>query len=277
MDRVKEKKIELESNKNSFNYVDIHLLKSNPKQPRKRFEKKSLNDLANSLKAQGILMPIIVRPKNEKDEKFEIVAGERRWRAAQIANIHQVPIVINNVADKDASIVALIENVQREDLNAIEEAEAYNKLILEYKMTQEEISDSTGKSRSHIANLIRLNKLPAKIKEYLINNIISSGHARALLSCKDPSKLISIVIDKRLSVRETEDLVRLESNIKSKRLNKLYKTKDPNIRDYERSLSLSTGLNINIIDKKGKGKLIVEYSNLDQLEKVANLISGENN
>ena len=253
--------------------IDIHLLLPNVNQPRKNFDRSSIIELSESIKSQGILMPILVRESKRKKNKYEIIAGERRWRAAQLAKIHKVPIVINTFNDEKSSLAAIVENVQREDLNVIEEAEGYDNLISNYNMKQHDISLATGKSRSHIANIIRFIKLPNKIKGYLISKEISPGHARAILTSKNPIDLARMILDKKLNVRQTENLVKKEA--KKKLFKNNTQGKDINILDYENNLSISTGFKVSIDDKNGKGKIMVEYNSLNQLEAIVKLLSRE--
>ncbi len=215
-------------------------------------------------------MPILVRELKNKKGKYEIIAGERRWRAAQEASIHKVPIVISSLNDQKASLAAIVENVQREDLNVIEEAEGYENLLNNYNMKQSDISVATGKSRSHIANIVRLIKLPEEIKGYLIRKEITPGHARAILTSKEPNVIIKKILSNNLNVRQAENLVKKEVN---KVLKNNVLGKDINIIDYESSLSLSIGFSVSINDNKGKGKLSVEYKDLSQLEEIVKLLS----
>ncbi len=258
------------------NDIDIHLLAPNPSQPRKNFTKNSLNELANSIKIHGMIMPILARPDPDDGNMFQIVAGERRWRAAQIAKLHKVPVIINDVDDQSSSLTALIENIQREDLNPVEEAEAYDSLISNYKMTQVEVSLSSGKSRSYIANMVRLIKLPEIVKQSLVDGKITYGHARAILSSSKPKEILRDVIKSNLNVRQTELLIKKELNNKDKKNNKNFK-RDINILDFEKSLSLATGLTVTIKDKNGKGSLIINYLNLEQLEEMASLLTVKRN
>lgn len=233
-------------------------------------------ELSKSIKNIGQLVPIIVTNNPDKKDNFIIVAGERRWRAAKMAGLKNINVIISKKKDdKNLSLASIIENVQREDLNSLEEADAYNSLIKEHKLTHEDISKFTGKSRSYITNIIRLIGLPDNVKKQLILKKISFGHARALISAKNINKLCDIVIQEKLNVRQTEDLVKNEIKIReisNKRITKLNE-KDPNISDYEKYLSLKLGYEVQIKDKSGKGIISVKYKNLDQLEEIISIFN----
>tara|TARA_Y100001954_G_scaffold207831_1_gene231686 strand:+ start:2591 stop:3262 length:672 start_codon:yes stop_codon:yes gene_type:complete len=216
-----------------------------------------------SIKNQGLLVPIIVN--KTKDNKFIIVAGERRWRASKIAGLKTINVVTTDLKEEDISVAAIIENVQREDLNALEEAEAYNELIKKYNLTHLNISKKTGKSRSYITNLIRINSLPKKTKDLIRAEKISFGHARALVGIENQEKIIDRIMKNQLSVRETEELVNRE---KGKDKSYIERNKDANIRDYEKYLSLKLGYKVIINDKGGKGSITIKYKNLEQLERI---------
>jgi ParB family chromosome partitioning protein len=236
-----------------------------------------LIELSDSIQSQGVLVPILVTKNKNKKDSYLIIAGERRWRASKLAKLDKIKaIVISNNDEKTNSLVSIIENVQRENLSTIEEAEAYNKLINDYSMKHEDLAKSTGKSRSYITNLIRILGLNPKVKKLLANGSLSFGHARALLSSKDQDKIAKTVIENNLSVRETEDLIK--SNKNPNTINKLQgnvfnKLKDPNILDYEKYLSLKLGYKVEIKDKSGKGYLLVRYKSLDQLDTIVNLFN----
>ena len=233
-------------------------------------------ELSKSIKNIGQLVPIIVTNNPNKKDNFIIVAGERRWRAAKMAGLKNINVIISKKKDdKNLSLASIIENVQREDLNSLEEADAYNSLIKEHKLTHEDISKFTGKSRSYITNIIRLIGLPDNVKKQLVLKKISFGHARALISAKNINKLCDIVIQEKLNVRQTEDLVKNEIIIKeisNKSITKLNE-KDPNISDYEKYLSLKLGYEVQIKDKSGKGIISVKYKNLDQLEEIISIFN----
>jgi len=249
------------------NLTPIHLLKPNQFQPRKKFNQEKLNDLATSIKARGIIQPIAVR--KDKDGKFEIIAGERRWRAAQLARVHEVPTVILQADDGLTAEFALLENVQREDLNAIEEANGFDLLIEKFGYTQEKLSEMIGKSRVYITNTLRLKKLPQKIKDLVISGSLTAGHARSLIDADNNVKLASVIIKKKLTVRQTENLV------KSTKRKKIpgNKSKDSNILDLQDKISLKTGMSVNITNSKSnRGVISFKYKSLDQLERLVKII-----
>tara|TARA_B100000989_G_scaffold295816_1_gene277643 strand:- start:2724 stop:3566 length:843 start_codon:yes stop_codon:yes gene_type:complete len=239
-------------------------LRRNKYQPRKRFDESSLNELTDSIKSRGIIQPIIVRNSNG-DSKYEIIAGERRWLAAQKAGLHEVPIVVIEADDKKALEFGIVENVQRHDLNAIEEAEGYKRLIDEFSYDQEQVAKFIGKSRSHIANSLRLLALPLEVVELVKNNKISPGHAKILVGLENCLLISKKIISKKLSVRQTENLVRAYKTPKRQFAN----NKDPNIRLLEQSLMEKIGMNVEIKHKKNnKGLIIFSYKELDQLNRV---------
>ena len=248
----------------------IHQLVPNKFQPRKNFEKKQLEELAVSIKNRGIIQPIAVRKIS--DNKFEIIAGERRWRAAQLANMHEVPTVILDANDELAAEFAVLENVQREGLNALEEAEGYQTLINTFGYTQDKIAEMIGKSRAYIANMLRLKKLPNEIQNMVTNGLLTAGHARSLIDVDKNIELAKIIINKNLSVRQSELLSK--KNLKSYQSDK-EKSIDPNVKDLQNSLELKTGMKVNINYKKNNtGKITFEYKDLDQLNKfIANVKS----
>ena len=248
----------------------IHQLVPNQFQPRKNFEKKQLEELAASIKSRGIIQPIAVRKIS--DDKFEIIAGERRWRAAQLANIHEVPTVLLDADDELAAEFAVLENVQREGLNSLEEANGYQTLIDKFNYTQDKIAEMIGKSRVYIANTLRLKKLPSEIQDMIINGLLTPGHARSLIDVNNNVELAKEIINKNLSVRQAELLskknVTFSKKIKIRNI-------DPNIKDLENSLEQKTGMKVIIDNKKNnKGKITFEYKDLDQLNQlVANVKS----
>ena len=257
--------------------IDLSLIEVNSKQPRKTFDDEKLLELSNSIKNIGQIVPIIVRESPKSKNKYIVVAGERRWRASKLAGLKTIDVVISDKNEKLSSLASVIENVQREDLNSMEEAEAYNSLINEHNLTHEEISKFTGKSRSYISNFIRIVGLPDDVKQFLIEGKISFGHARALLSAKNISKMANIVTKHQLNVRQTEALIKEEQKEISKKVinNENTNEKDPNISDYEKYLSLKLGYEVEIKDKKGKGVLSVKYKTLDQLEEIISIFNKE--
>ena len=252
------------NNKLSDTKIPISKLIANPLQPRRLFNKESINELAVSIKSKGLVQPILVRPSEKNPGNYEIIAGERRWRAAQIAQLHEMPAVVKNLNDVESLEIAIIENVQRSDLTVIEEATGYKKLIESYGHTQEQLSEIVGKSRSHVANIMRLLTLPQSIQDMITEGKISAGHARAIMNSAFPEKLAEKIINENLSVREAESIAKHGKNqIKKVRL------KDPDTVDLENSLSQKLGLNVEINHKGNKGGHIkIDYKNLDQLELV---------
>ena len=249
--------------------LPISSLVRNKLQPRKIFDKDNLQDLTNSIKERGIIQPIIVRKSTENTKKYEIIAGERRWMAAQNAGLHEVPIVLTEANDLKSLELAIVENVQRHDLNSIEEAEGYKKLIDKASYDQETISKFIGKSRSHVANSLRLLKLPKEVVELISLNKISSGHAKILVGLENSLFLAKKIVDKNLSVRQAENLVRL---LRSKQTKKNI-IKDPNLEKLQKELIEKTGLNLSIKNKKNNsGSILLHYSNLDQLNKIIDII-----
>lgn len=242
----------------------IHLLIPNKYQPRKKFEKKQLEELAQSIKGRGIIQPIAIRKST--GGKYEIIAGERRWRAAQLAKIHEVPTVLLDADDELAAEFAVLENVQREGLNAVEEAEGYQTLIDKFQYTQDKIAEMIGKSRVYIANTLRLKKLPMEIQHMINDGLLTPGHARALIDVNKNIELAKEIINKNLSVRQAELLTK-------KNVSKITKVKskfiDPNIQDLQRSLENKVGMKVTISNKKNnKGTISFDYKDLDQLNKL---------
>jgi len=242
--------------------IAISKLRPSSIQPRRLFDKKNINELAESIKSKGLVQPILVRPSKSEVGEYEIIAGERRWRAAQIAQLHELPAVVKNLDDVEALEMAIIENVQRADLSPIEEAAGYKKLMEQYNHTQEALSPIVGKSRSHIANIIRLLNLPASIQDMISQGVITSGHARAIMNSAFPEQLAKKIVDENLSVRQAESLVK-EKKIKLTK-NKL---KPADTVDLEQRLTELLGLEVVISDNgKRGGSIKVKYKTLDQLE-----------
>jgi ParB family chromosome partitioning protein len=251
-----------EGDKN-FKLLNISQIQANQNQPRKNFRKEDLEDLANSIKSQGILQPILVRPKS--NDQYEIVAGERRWRAAQIAGLHTIPSVVKDFSNEAVQEAALIENIQRENLNAVEEAMAYKQLLGKEGNSYESLSNTLGKSKSHISNMIRLLELDQEILEFVISGELSMGHARALIGVPNAKEIAKEIISKKLSVRQTE---KNTSNFKKSKNKK--NLKDSNILDLEKELSEKLGLKTSIhFNLEGSsGSLTLYYSDLDQLDEI---------
>ncbi len=249
--------------------ISISSIIPNRNQPRKFFEKEALNELTESIKERGIIQPLIVRRSEDQDNKFELIAGERRWQAAQAAGFHEVPVIIIEADNLKSLELAIIENVQRKDLNAIEEAESYKNLIENFGYDHEKVSKFIGKSRSHISNCIRLLSLPEKLIEMIRNNKISQGHAKILIGLDNALLLGEKIVRKKLSVRQVENLVRLIKNGSKK----LYKSKDSNIIAVENELSTQIGMRVILNGKKNNsGTLSIEYKDNDQLDRLINII-----
>lgn len=241
-------------------------LKSNPRNPRKTFQSADLEDLANSIREKGIVQPIVVRPLKERDS-YEIIAGERRWRAAQKAGLHEVPVVVIEVSEREALELAIIENVQRADLDAIEEAGGYQELIDEFSYTQEELSKVIGKSRSHVANTLRLMSLPESVKQLLQSGKISAGHARALLNAPNAEELAEKIANENLSVRDAEQLASKDKGASQKTRPRAGKAeKDADTKALEKSLSDMLGLRVTLKHQGGGGKMEIAYKTLEQLD-----------
>lgn len=251
--------------------VSLDLIHRNPRNPRTEFRAEELEDLASSIRAHGIVQPIVVRRRDAGTsgaEAYEIIAGERRWRAAQMAGLHDVPITILDVSDKEALELAIVENVQRSDLNPIEEAKGYNALIQEFSYTQADLGTTIGKSRAHVANTLRLLRLPDTILRMLESGELSAGHGRALLTAKDPERLARLAIEKNLSVRETERLAQKPEAEPRTAVRRTEKNAD--IRAFEKDLSAALGLLVDIRHRgDGGGELRISYRDLEQLESVA--------
>ncbi len=251
------------------NKVSINDLTRNKFQPRKNFNKDSLDELTSSIKEQGVIQPIVVRPDKNSDGKYEIIAGERRWLASQNAGLHEVPVVILNVDDVKSLEFAIVENVQRQDLNSIEEAIGYQRLIDEFNYNQDKLSKFIGKSRSYIANSLRLLSLPDEVKLMVEQNSLSAGHARSLVGLNNSAELAKKIVEKKLSVRQSEVLAKQFRDKKFKLIHK----KDANILDLQKALEEKTGLNVSIINKKNNsGKITFEYNDLNQLDKIIDII-----
>ena len=261
---IGETKVDIQKNK-----IAISDIVPNKYQPRKIFDEDNLNDLTQSIKERGILQPIIVRKSNDDNSKFEIIAGERRWLAAQRANLHEVPVVITEADDLKSLEFAIVENVQRHDLNPLEEAQGYKRLIDEFSYDQEKVSKFIGKSRSHITNSLRILTLPIEVIKLIELQKLTAGHAKILVGLENASFVANKIIEKKLSVRQAENFVKIFKN-KRQRPDKL---KDANIKDLELSVSDKVGLNVVIQNNKNnKGKVTFEYKDLDQLNKILDII-----
>ena len=254
------------------NKISINDLTRNRFQPRKNFSKESLDELSNSIKEQGVIQPIIVRPNKSAEGKYEIIAGERRWLASQNAGLHEVPVVVLNVNDVKSLEFSIIENVQRQDLDPIEEARGYQRLVDDFNYNHDKLSKFIGKSRSYIANSLRLLSLQDEILLMVEQGNLSAGHARALIGLQNSVELARKIIQKKLSVRQAEILARQFKNKKFKLVDK----KDPNIIDLQRVLEEKTGLNVSITNRKNNsGTISFEYRDLNQLDRITNVIKNK--
>ena len=258
--------------------IDIALIKPNPAQPRVQFDEDSLEELAESIRQRGVLQPILLRPAGKG---FEIVAGERRWRAAQRARLHAIPAIVREIDESTTAEIALIENIQRQDLNAIEEAEGYRQLIKRHGHTQDEVGKLVHKSRSHVTNLLRLLELPEFVRQSLMTGDISMGHARAVAGAPDPEALARLIIARDLSVRQTEEQVRREKSrpgpgydiarASARNANPV----DPDLAALERQLGDILGLKVAVAHKGQGGAVTLHYSSLEQLDMICQRLSGE--
>jgi ParB family chromosome partitioning protein len=254
---------------NKTNKLSLSDIIPNKYQPRKNFEEENLEDLTNSIKERGVIQPIIVRHSNNESSKYEIIAGERRWLAARKAGLHDIPVVVTDVDDLKSLEFAIVENVQRHDLNPLEEAQGYKRLIDEFSYDQDKVSKFIGKSRSYITNSLRLLNLPEQVLRFVEQRKISSGHAKILVGLENALSIANKIIEKNLSVRQTENFVKIfRKKQKPSKLNK-----DLNVRDLELSISSKIGLKVDISNKKNnKGKISFEYKDLDQLNKIIEVI-----
>jgi ParB family chromosome partitioning protein len=259
--------------------VPIEFLKANPRNPRRAFADAELAELASSIKQHGVIQPIVVRPVKGSNDRFEIIAGERRWRASQIAGLHEVPIVPLDVTDSAAMEIAIIENVQREDLNAMEEAQGYHALAETYKHSQEEIAKIVGKSRSHVANMMRLTKLPVDVQDLIAAGQLSNGHARALINLPDASSAAKRIIAEGLNVRQTEALAHEEGvperAPQKPRTSSPKAAKDADTIALEKRVSDVLGLKVSVDHRDPGGTVIIKYRDLDQLDEILKRLDSE--
>ena len=261
---IGETKVETKTNK-----LLLSEIIPNKYQPRKNFDEENLEDLSNSIRERGVIQPIIVRKSSSENSKYEIIAGERRWLAARKAGLHDIPVVVTEADDLKSLEFAIVENVQRHDLNPLEEAQGYKRLIDEFSYDQEKVSKFIGKSRSYITNSIRLLNLPKEVLELVENKKISAGHAKILVGLENAVFIANKIIEKELSVRQAENFVK----IFKKKPNSIKLNKDPNIVNLERSISEKTGLNVSIKNtKRNKGSIVFSYHDLDQLNKIIDII-----
>ena len=249
--------------------VPTEHLRPNPRNPRKSFAEEELADLANSIKSRGVLQPVVVRAVANEAERFEIVAGERRWRAAQRAGVHDLPVVVVEADDRLALELAIIENVQRADLNAAEEARGYKHLIAEYNYSQAELGQVIGKSRSHVANTLRLLALPPKALEFLESGAISAGHARALLALPDPEIVADQIVARNLSVRDVEKMASKTASLKEPALSaNAPRAPDADMKALSTALTQQTGLRISVERRGEGGRIIIDYQSLEQFDHI---------
>lgn len=248
--------------------VSIEAVHASPLNPRTTFSPDELDELADSIRMRGLVQPIVVRPSTSGNSGYEIIAGERRWRAAQKASLHEVPVIVRNLTDKEALELAIIENVQRSDLNAMEEAGGYQQLIEAHSYTQEDLASVVGKSRSHLANTLRLLKLPASVQTLIREGVLSAGHARALVGRDDAEELARDIVKRAMSVRDVEAMIQRRGKTEGKRTRSAA-AKNADLRAAENELADALGLGIEIVAGKGeKGELRIAYSTLEQFEEV---------
>lgn len=257
--------------------IPIEKIEANPEQPRRRFSPEGLQELSNSIREKGIIQPLIVRPHPSKSGHYEIVAGERRWRAAQAAQLHEIPALLREYDDTEALEVAIIENIQRADLNAVEEAAGYRDLMDKFGHTQERLADALGKSRSHIANTMRLLNLPADVLEYVREGKLSAGAARAIITAENPSELAKKAVAQGLSVREIERLAKKPDAPKRQTKPSQRSEKDADTVALEQSLSASSGMKVSIDHKDGdeQGTVTIRYASLDQFDDLCRMLGGD--
>ena len=262
---IGETRVETKTNK-----LPLSEITPNKYQPRKNFDEESLLDLTNSIKERGVIQPIIVRKSNSENAKYEIIAGERRWLAARKAGLHEIPVVVTDADDLKSLEFAIVENVQRHDLNPLEEAKGYKRLIDEFSYDQQKVSQFIGKSRSYITNALRLLTLPKEVIKYIEDKKITSGHAKILVGMENALFIAAKIVDKKLSVRQTENFVKI---FKKNKVQKYSSKKDVNIENLENSLSSKTGLSVNIKNnKRNKGSITFSYHDLEQLNKIIDVI-----
>ena len=255
--------------------IPIEFLRPNPRNPRKAFAEDELAELTKSIKERGIVQPILARPVPGDTDSFEIIAGERRWRAAQRAGLHEVPVYVQEVSDKEALELAIIENVQRADLNALEEAAGYEQLMSEFAYSQSELAEVIGKSRSHVANTMRLLKLPDSVKVYIADGRLSAGHARTLITAEDPAAAARHIVEAGLSVRQAEAIAQDPVKLMAKPGGKRGRAeKDADTRALERRLSDALGLGVEIAHKGRGGEVKIRYKTLEQLDEVCRRLEG---
>ena len=260
---------------NKTNKLSLSEIVPNKYQPRKNFEEENLEDLTNSIKERGVIQPIIVRHSNTQNSKYEIIAGERRWLAAQKAGLHEVPVIVLDLNDNQSLELAIIENIQREELNSIEEAKGYDRLIKQFGYNHEKLSEFMGKSRSHIINTLRLLNLPKEVIQYVDEGKLTAGQVRPLVGRHNASQLASTILKERLSARSIENLVKNDKE-KEKYKNQPKKNTDPNILLVQRHIEENLGLKTKISNRKNNsGKVLIEYNNIDQFEMLSKLLKAK--
>ena len=269
---VQPSKAKAEKNEGGMDTLPVAKLQPGKYQPRHHFDDKSLEELSNSIKKNGIMQPVLVRPSEKHAGKYEIIAGERRWRAAKMAGLAQVPVIVRDITDQQALEMALVENIQRQDLSPLEEAKGYQQLIEEFSYTQEKLASTIGKSRSHVANTIRLLSLPEEVKKMIAKGELTAGHARALLNAPNPLELAREIVKGGLNVRDAEQVSRKakgqEKTSKPRQRRVSDKPKDPDIIALEESLSENLGLVVSINDRGQSGEIILAYDSLAQLDEI---------
>lgn len=247
--------------------IPIELIHRNPDQPRQHFREEEIQTLADSIRDKGVLQPILVRPSPRTPGEYEIVAGERRWRAGQRVGLGVIPALIRTLDDERALEISIVENVQREDLNAMEEAQAYRALMQRFGHTQDQAAAAVGKSRSHVANTVRLLALPESVQQHVIQGRLTAGHARALLSAENPGQVAELVVDRQLSVREAEALVRGKTSV-PKKASGPRRTKDADTASLEVDLEDALGMGVDVTDRGGQGEVRIRYASLEQLDEL---------
>jgi ParB family chromosome partitioning protein len=252
--------------------LPVEALEPGPFQPRGGMDRASLEELAASIREHGILQPILARPKPGSPGAYEIIGGERRWRAAQAAQLHEVPVVVRDLGDREAMAAGLVENLQRQDLNAMEEAEGYRRLLDEFGLTQEGLGQAVGKSRSHVANTLRLLVLPPEVRDLVANGVLSAGHARTLVTAPDPGRLAAQIVARGLNVRQAEALAAAQGRPKGAAPGR--PGRDPDIAALERDLTERLGLQVSVRPQGKAGEVVIRYRDLDQLDGLVRLLSG---
>lgn len=255
--------------------VPIEFIHPGKYQPRRTFDEEALQGLVESIRDKGILQPLLVRREPDTTNSYELIAGERRWRAAQIAGLHEVPVVIRDLSDREALEIALIENIQRQDLTPLEEAEGYRRLMDEFEHTQEDLARAVGKSRSHVANMMRLLALPDPVKSLVQDGSLTAGHARALLTAPDPAAVAREVVKRGLNVRQTEDLMRGGDGAKPGKKGGSAAPRDVDLVRLEEEISATIGLKVAINPQGKRGTITIHYQTLDQLDDVLRRLGGE--